>query len=139
MASVRPGLSRGGSIAFGFDSSSVRRLDREGSRKELLSGTGSKRGGFQEIQEGLENVPLEDESFTMPRTKREMSAREQQRVNDYEERKAWRSERLKSITNQWADNRVQNSSLQKPRRTSWIRSDENIETRRCDYLFCCFG
>jgi hypothetical protein len=151
MASVRPGrgLSRRGSSAASLASSSVsfRNVVQERSRRELMGGSkralmsgSSRRGGFQDIQElSWEQVPIEDESQSMPFTSKEMAARERERVKDFEERKAWRTARLKSITNEWANNRLEHSSLQKPQRASWKRSEEDIEPKRCDYLFCCFG
>ena len=139
MASVRPGLARrSSSCAAGsllLSSSSMR-----SSRKELLS-RNMNHGEFQDIQGGEENSPPEGNwAMSIPHTtSEEITSREQQRVKDYEERKASRSARLESITNQWADNRMKNSALCNPRRSSWMRSEQEVDVRRCDYLFCCFG
>ncbi len=133
MASVSSGHSRrGSSTKMSVASTSSRsRISQQDSRR-----------GFQEIQDGLDPMPTHKNAILMPRTFAERTAREEQRIHDHEERKKWRQSRLKSITNQWADNRLENSSLDQPRRASWMRIDEvdDIDDKKCNYLCCgCFG
>lgn len=78
----------------------------------------------------------------IPRTAAERNTREKQRLQEFEEKKAARKDRLKAITNQWADNRLENSSLGQPRRASWMRTDDlkDMEVQKRSYLCCgCFG
>lgn len=133
MASVRPGLSRKVSSKTSFASISSRDV----------ANLQMSRRGFQIIQETLESTPNCDESIQqIPRTSAERTAREQQRIQERDERKAWRKARLETITNQWADNRMENSSLKQPRRASWMRRDDidDIEDKKYFTLCCgCFG
>lgn len=95
-------------------------------------------------------TPYMDESLSWSTTSyyrlnaRERQQREKQRKYDYQERKTWRTTRLKSITNQWADNRYQNSSLEQPRRSSWIRTNHALDQENnttsssiWNRFFCC--
>ena len=114
MASNRPGLAKRESQRYLVQGTSTRNV------------TSSSRRLIQEI----------------PRTAAERNTREKQRIQEYEERKAERKDRLKSITNQWADNRLENSSLRQPRRASWMRTDDvtEMEVQKRSFLCCgCFG
>lgn len=119
-----------------FSSASFRKRD-EAATQEKRSGV--RRGGLDGIQSSLEKV--QDRDLAIPRTSSERAARGKQRAESFENRKKWRKERLQNITNQWADNRLDNSGLQEPRRASWVRSGSynDLEEKKCGYLLCCFG
>ena len=140
MASMITLLGGRGIAQMSFSSASFRKQD-DGATHEKRSGV--RRGGLDAIQARLGRVPNQDEALAMPLTPREIADREKRREQDFEERKAARKERLKNITNQWADNRLGNSSLEDPHRASWARSgsfdDSEDRTNSCGYFLCCFG
>lgn len=76
-----------------------------------------------------EMAAVDDYEYTyeMPRNTREFAARQRRRNQDFAEKKAKRASRIKSISDQWAANRMQNSSLHDPKRDL------------CNYIFCCLG
>lgn len=76
------------------------------------------------------SIPIRDERISRE-TEREILAREQRTIQDYEERKAWRSVRLKTIQNQWAENRRKTTTPSRERGGS-------AESNYCfGSLFCC--
>jgi hypothetical protein len=77
---------------------------------------------------GSGGLPLREERLS-PRKEKEILAREQQTIQEYEERKAWRSERLKTVTNRWVDNRTRKSSI--------VNDEEEPRRWSVDRLWCC--
>ena len=77
-----------------------------------------------------DHVPFREERLSQE-TEKHILEREQRTIQDYEQRKAWRSARLTTITNQWADNR-RNGGAGGGRRG--VSADTKFDF---DRLFCC--
>jgi hypothetical protein len=89
---------------------------------------GKDQGSMEEVsldfQRKMGRTPVRAERLST-RKEKEMLARENQTINDYDERKAWRSTRLKAVTNKWVENRTK-------------RRRENGEQRwNFESIFCC--
>ena len=85
-------------------------------------------GSMEEIsldfQRRLGRTPMRAERLS-PRREQEMLARESKTIQDYDERKAWRSARLNMVKNQWVESRTKK------------RSDDAEQRRNFVNMFCC--
>ena len=106
---------------------------REGNSRQRSSDTdkltwSSFRKDAGSLGEAFRDVrgPPTRQGQSSPLTEQAMQAREQQNLQQYEERKAWRSARVATITNQWINSRT-NKSGPKAEEHRWS----------FDYLFCC--
>jgi len=84
-------------------------------------------GSLGEAFRDVRGPPIRQGQEPSPLTEKAMQAREQQNLEQYEERKAWRSARVANITKQWINSRT-NKSGPKAEEHQW---------GSFDYLFCC--